>query len=220
MSCYVPITTIKIQSGSSIFKVFIMLLSPFLTWATMGLTPILAMIYTVVRLSKSLLCFCGCVLHMWNLGMCPVSIPASPIQDFLYTLWLPEALFSVLLDWKMGAPRIFSLYTYCAGLGDWACPSGEVTREKGGKNNWKGLPWWSSGGESAFQCRGLGFNPWSGSYNPTCCGATTRESPHTTVKTQHSQSKKENPGYLHQFLYDRDPFQIPLCSKMDFLSGL
>ena len=25
-----------------------------------------------------------------------------------------------------------------------------------------GLPWWSSGKESAFQCRGCGFNPWSG----------------------------------------------------------
>ena len=25
-----------------------------------------------------------------------------------------------------------------------------------------GLPWWSSGKESAFQCRGRGFNPWSG----------------------------------------------------------
>ena len=166
MSGYVPITTIKIQSGSSIFKVFTMLLSPFLTWATLGLTPILAVIYIAVRLSKSLLCFCGCVLHMWNLGMCPVSIPASPIQDFLYTLWLPEALFSVLLDWKMGVPRIFSLYTYCAALSDWACPSGEVTREKGGKNNWKGLPWWSSGGESAFQCRGLGSIPGLGATIP------------------------------------------------------
>ena len=25
-----------------------------------------------------------------------------------------------------------------------------------------GLPWWSSGKESAFQCRGHGFDPWSG----------------------------------------------------------
>ena len=25
-----------------------------------------------------------------------------------------------------------------------------------------GLPWWSSGKESAWQCRGQGFNPWSG----------------------------------------------------------
>ena len=25
-----------------------------------------------------------------------------------------------------------------------------------------GLPWWSSGKESAFQCRGCGFDPWSG----------------------------------------------------------
>ena len=26
-----------------------------------------------------------------------------------------------------------------------------------------GLPWWRSGGESACQCRGHGFEPWSGS---------------------------------------------------------
>ena len=26
----------------------------------------------------------------------------------------------------------------------------------------KGLPWWSSGWESTCQCRGQGFNPWSG----------------------------------------------------------
>ena len=148
-------------------------LGPFLTWATLGLTPILAVIYTVVRLSKSLLCFCGCVLHMWNLDMCPVSVPVSPIQDFLTPSdsQRPFSLFFWTERW--GAPRIFSLYTYCAGLSDWACPAGEVTREKGGKNNWKGLPWWSSG-ESAFQCRGLGFNPWSG-YNPTCCKATKPE---------------------------------------------
>ena len=25
-----------------------------------------------------------------------------------------------------------------------------------------GLPWWRSGGESACQCRGHGFEPWSG----------------------------------------------------------
>ena len=30
------------------------------------------------------------------------------------------------------------------------------------ENTWRmGLPWWSSGGESACQCRGHGFNPWS-----------------------------------------------------------
>ena len=34
------------------------------------------------------------------------------------------------------------------------------------------LPWWSSGKESVFQCRGRGFDPWSGNYDPTCHGAT------------------------------------------------
>ena len=26
----------------------------------------------------------------------------------------------------------------------------------------RGLPWWRSGGESTCQCRGHGFEPWSG----------------------------------------------------------
>ena len=34
----------------------------------------------------------------------------------------------------------------------------------------QGLPWWLSAEESAFLCRGRGFDPWSGR-DPTCCGA-------------------------------------------------
>ena len=30
------------------------------------------------------------------------------------------------------------------------------------KLNFSGLPWWRSGWESACQCRGHGFKPWSG----------------------------------------------------------
>ena len=30
------------------------------------------------------------------------------------------------------------------------------------KNKSEGLPWWRSGWESACQCRGHGFEPWSG----------------------------------------------------------
>ena len=30
------------------------------------------------------------------------------------------------------------------------------------KNRILGLPWWRSGRESACQCRGHGFEPWSG----------------------------------------------------------
>ena len=88
-----------------------------------------------------------------------------------------------------------------------------------------GLPWWRSGWESACQCRGHGFEPWSGEIphateqlgpwatttEPACLEpvlrnkrgrdserpahrdeewtllATTRESPRTETKTQHSQ---------------------------------
>ena len=35
-----------------------------------------------------------------------------------------------------------------------------------------GLPWWPSGKESAFQCRGCGFDPWSGNLDLTCRRAT------------------------------------------------
>ena len=90
-----------------------------------------------------------------------------------------------------------------------------------------GLPWWRSGWESACQCRGHGFEPWSGkipraterlglwatiaeparlepvlrnkrgrdSERPVRRDeewpplATTRESPRTETKTQHSQKK-------------------------------
>ena len=34
------------------------------------------------------------------------------------------------------------------------------------------LPWWSSGLESAFQCKGLGLDPWSRKLDPMCCMAT------------------------------------------------
>ena len=92
------------------------------------------------------------------------------------------------------------------------------------KNRQRGLPWWRSGWESACQCRGHGFEPWSGRIlhaaeqlgpwatiaEPACLEpvlrnergrdserpthrdeewpplATTRESPHTETKTQHS----------------------------------
>ena len=37
------------------------------------------------------------------------------------------------------------------------------TYKKGNKNDaFPGLPWWLSGWESACQCRGHGFEPWSG----------------------------------------------------------
>ena len=94
-----------------------------------------------------------------------------------------------------------------------------------------GLPWWCSGWESACQCRGHGFEPWSGgiphaaeqlgpwatitepvrlepvlrskrghdSERPVHRDeewpplATTRESPRTQTKTQHSHT------YIHTF---------------------
>ena len=93
------------------------------------------------------------------------------------------------------------------------------------KSQGEGLPWWRSGWESACQCRGHGFEPWSGKIPHAVeqlspCAtiteparlepvlrnkrgrdserpahrdeerpplASTRESPRTETKTQHSQ---------------------------------
>ena len=34
----------------------------------------------------------------------------------------------------------------------------------------EGLPWWSSGEESTFQCRGRRFDPWLGTKSPHATG--------------------------------------------------
>ena len=103
------------------------------------------------------------------------------------------------------------------------------------KSSALGLPRWRSGWESACQCRGRGFEPWSGriphaaeqlspwattteparlepvlrnkrgrdSERPAHRDeewpplATTRESPHTATKTQHSQKKKKQHSLMN-----------------------
>lgn len=88
-------------------------LGPFLPWATLGLTPILALIYTVVRLS-SLCCvsvgvFCTC--GTWICAQCQSQ--SLPIQDFLTPSdsQRPFSLFFWTERW--GAPRIFPLHLLC-----------------------------------------------------------------------------------------------------------
>ena len=39
------------------------------------------------------------------------------------------------------------------------------------RNRRGGLPWRSSGWDFAFQCRGCGFDPWRGSWDPRCLPA-------------------------------------------------
>ena len=43
-----------------------------------------------------------------------------------------------------------------------------------------GPPWWSSGWEPAFPCRGRGFDPWLGNHDCTC---------HRATKPAHSKEK-------------------------------
>ena len=45
--------------------------------------------------------------------------------------------------------------------------------------------WWSSGSESTFQCRGHGFDPWSGTKIPHALGQLSLS---TARKTQCSQN--------------------------------
>ena len=57
-----------------------------------------------------------------------------------------------------------------------------------------GLPWWRSGYESPCQCRGLGFDPWSGKIplapeQLSPCATTTAPvllSPHATTTEAHA----------------------------------
>ena len=45
---------------------------------------------------------------------------------------------------------------------DWVACLTKKKREREIKSISWGLPWWHSGWESACQCRGHGFEPWSG----------------------------------------------------------
>ena len=82
------------------------------------------------------------------------------------------------------------------------------------KTKMQGLPWWSSGWESVFQCRGHGFNPWSGNWDPTCHVATkpsgckywahneepARRNEHpaqTKIKNKNKQTKNPQKTRMH-----------------------
>ena len=54
----------------------------------------------------------------------------------------------------------------------------KINLKKGKRNKGKGLPWWCSGGESTFPCRGRGSDPWSGN-----------SIPHAAAKCSHPATK-------------------------------
>ena len=93
------------------------------------------------------LCFCFlekimknwyCLLNIWQ---------NSPVKLFGY-----DAFFSgMLLVIDSIDVRFYIIYFFMCEFHS-LCLS----------RNWWGLPWWRSGWESACQCRGHGFEPWSG----------------------------------------------------------
>ena len=60
------------------------------------------------------------------------------------------------------------------------------------KNQSAGLPWWSRGWESIFQCRGCRFNLWSGNHGPKCYRATKPISHKWRVPTLQQRSDAAN----------------------------
>ena len=52
------------------------------------------------------------------------------------------------------------------------------------KKTIQGLRWWSYGKEFAFQCRGLGFDPWSEAKIPRAMGQLTHTSQLLSSPTQ------------------------------------
>ena len=66
-----------------------------------------------------------------------------------------------------------------------------------------GLPWWSSGWESVCQCRGNGFDPWSGKIPHAAgqmspCATTTEAHVPSLCPTTREATAKRSPGTPHQ----------------------
>ena len=76
---------------------------------------------------------------------------------FEYVRCLPRGIMLIVLSYV----SVWSL-SISTGLPDHGAPSSEKSLARNLANHFWGLPWWRSGWESACQCRGHGFEPWSG----------------------------------------------------------
>ena len=76
---------------------------------------------------------------------------------FLCICWLPTCN-------KIAKSMVFLPETQLPWCAHWPSLVGTLRHhpETSFKNETLGLPWWRSGWESACQCRGHGFEPWSG----------------------------------------------------------
>ena len=85
-------------------------------------------------------------VHEWQAGLWALHIHFGQQSWFSPTGW------KILLSWLCFWKHLYSLLSVALGL-----PHVFPFQVR-----FSGLPWWLSGWESAFWCRGYGFNPWSG----------------------------------------------------------
>ena len=74
---------------------------------------------------------------------------------------------------------------------------------------------WSSGWDFTFQCRGCGFDPWSGSWDPTCLAAK-KPKHKTEEQIQLRLKKKKKKTFSQQFRTNflvRESFRLLSCGS-------
>ena len=82
----------------------------------------------------------------------------SEPEQWLQSYWLLDNSLNCTYFSFMKNSKDFFLFLFLRKADPW-CKLKKIKLKK----KWKaGLPWWCSGWESACQCRGHGFEPWSG----------------------------------------------------------
>ena len=95
---------------------------------------------------------------------------------------------------------LVNVLSYCHNL------KNKNEREKQKKCKLGGLPWWSRGKEFTSQCRGHGFNPWLGNYDPTCHGAT-KSSHYIEDPVQPKKKKRKKACELRRCYFNLNAFK-------------
>ena len=108
---------------------------------------------------------CDRLFFSWVSKLC-LTVDAK-IIILMQLLMFIEEIFKTNYKWRRVKEHKWR-YGFCTSLNWWNVTSRlwyvlyVQYLEQPLKSYVKGLPWWCSGWESACQCRGLGFEPWSG----------------------------------------------------------